>query len=100
MSVRLAPRLLTRYTLPVAHRRGLSSPSTSNASTSAKKMTAEEIEAALEKANETMKAYYSYPPDKVISAKKAKFNARHRDNQFYVQLGLGECHLYISVEDP
>ena len=34
------------------------------------KMTAEEVEMALENANESMKAYYSYPPEKVIAAKK------------------------------
>ena len=53
-------------------------------------MTAEEVEAALEKANDAMKAYYSYPPHKVIAAKKLKFEQRHRDKSFYLQLGLGE----------
>ena len=52
-----------------AARRGLSTPPTK----AEKKMSAEEVEAALEKANESMKAYYSYPPEKVIAAKKAKF---------------------------
>ena len=54
------------------------------------KMTAEEVEAALEKANQAMASYYSYPPDKVIAAKKLKFNERHRNKDFYLQLALGE----------
>ena len=53
-------------------------------------MTQEEVDAALEKANDSMKAYYSYPPHKVVAAKKLKFEQRHRDNQFYLQIGLGE----------
>jgi len=53
-------------------------------------MSPEELDAALHKANETMKAYYSYPPEKVMALKKAKFNERHRDKQFYFQLALGE----------
>jgi hypothetical protein len=55
----------------------------------AKEMTKEELHRKLEEANETMKAYYSFPPDKVIQLKKAKFNERHRDSSFYIQLGLG-----------
>lgn len=53
-------------------------------------MSREEMYQKLEAANETMKAYYSYPPDKVIQMKKAKFNERHMDNSFFIQLGLGE----------
>ena len=53
-------------------------------------MTKEELHQKLEEANETMKAYYSYPPDKVIKMKKAKFNERHMDSAFYIQLGMGE----------
>ena len=41
---------------------------------------------ALEKANESMKAYYSYPPEKVIAAKKLKFQQRLSDRQFILQL--------------
>ena len=67
-------------------RRGFSTQSKNEAN----KMTAEEVEAAMEKANESMKAYYSYPPEKVIAAKKLKFEKRHRDKQFYLQVGLGE----------
>ena len=52
--------------------------------------TVEEVEAALEKANESMKAYYSYPPEKVIAAKKLRFKQRLSDRQFYLQLGLSE----------
>ena len=52
-------------------------------------MTAEEVDAALEKANESMKAYYQYPVEKVIAAKKARFDNRHRGKDFYLQLGLG-----------
>ena len=66
-------------------RRGFSTPNKDAA-----KLTAEEVEAALVKANESMKAYYSYPPEKVIAAKKARFDRRHRDKQFYLQLGIGE----------
>ena len=75
-------------------RRGFSTPSTTTKK-DATKLTAEEVEAALEKANESMKAYYSYPPEKVIAAKKARFDRRHRDKQFYLQLGIGE---YTSVQ--
>ena len=71
-------------------RRGFSTPS-STTKKDATKLTAEEIEVTLEKANESMKAYYSYPPEKVIAAKKARFDGRHRDKQFYLQLGIGEC---------
>lgn len=67
-------------------RRGFSTTTKKDAT----KLTAEEVEAALEKANESMKAYYSYPPEKVIAAKKARFDRRHRDKQFYLQLGIGE----------
>lgn len=65
-----------------------------------KPMTAEEIEQALEKANESMRAYYSYPPEKVIAAKKAKFNERHRDKQFYLQLGIGMSLLCTFLTTP
>lgn len=58
--------------------------------TKSKEMTKEELYQKLEEANETMKAYYSYPPDKVIQMKKARFNDRHRDSSFYIQLGLGK----------
>ena len=71
----------------VSVHRGFSTPTTKKDAT---KLTAEEVEAALEKANESMKAYYSYPPEKVIAAKKARFDRRHRDKQFYLQLGIGE----------
>lgn len=74
-------------------RRGFSTSTTKKDAT---KLTAEEVEAALEKANESMKAYYSYPPEKVIAAKKARFDRRHRDKQFYLQLGIGEY--IISIE--
>ena len=53
-----------------------------------------------------MKAYYSYPPDKVIAAKKLKFEERHRDKQFYFQVALGESRtskvllfLQFSIHD-
>jgi hypothetical protein len=71
----------------VAHlaRRAFSTPSKT-----ANKATAEEVEAALEKANESMKAYYSYPPEKVIAAKKLRFKQRLSDRQFFLQLGLSE----------
>jgi len=64
------------------------------------KMTAEEVEMALENANESMKAYYSYPPEKVIAAKRAKFNARHMNKQFYLQLGLGVSLLCSFLATP
>eukprot|EP00569_Conticribra_weissflogii_P006400 CAMPEP_0171327678 /NCGR_PEP_ID=MMETSP0878-20121228/175_1 /TAXON_ID=67004 /ORGANISM="Thalassiosira weissflogii, Strain CCMP1336" /LENGTH=163 /DNA_ID=CAMNT_0011827469 /DNA_START=331 /DNA_END=822 /DNA_ORIENTATION=- len=63
-------------------------------------MTPEEVEEALKQANETMKDYYSYPPEKVISAKRAKFNDRHMDNQFYLQLGLGVSLLCTFLLTP
>ena len=101
---RIAPRLIlsscklnvnkcnqTRVPTEVL-RRGFSTSTTKKDAT---KLTAEEVEAALEKANESMKAYYSYPPEKVIAAKKARFDRRHRDKQFYLQLGIGEY--YISI---
>lgn len=59
-----------------------------------KDLTKEEIHKQLEAANETMKAYYSYPPEKVISMKKARFNDRHMDSAFYIQVGLGTLHLH------
>lgn len=65
-----------------------------------KKMTAEELDEALHKANESMRAYYSYPPEKVIALKKANFNKRHRDNQFYLQVGMGESAKVIVVTLP
>mmetsp|Transcript_8951 Transcript_8951/g.11295 ORF Transcript_8951/g.11295 Transcript_8951/m.11295 type:complete len:213 (+) Transcript_8951:117-755(+) len=74
----------------VVVQRKFSSPPTSSSSTSGRKaMTAEEVDAALEKANESMKAYYQYPVEKVIAAKKARFDNRHRGKDFYLQLGLG-----------
>lgn len=78
------------------HRRRSFSTSTTSSSISStpkKPTTPEEVEAALIKANETMKAYYSYPPEKVIAAKKLKFEERHRDKQFYLQLALGESSI-------
>lgn len=63
-------------------------------------MTAEEVEATLEQANEAMKAYYSYPPDKVIAAKKARFEKRHMDKQFYFQLALGMSLLCSFLITP
>lgn len=63
-------------------------------------MTAEELEAVLQKANESMMAYYSYPPEKVIALKKAKFNERYRDKQFYLQLGLGMTLLCTFLITP
>jgi len=94
MSLRLlattTPRMLSRcqpHPIIARPKRGLST-STSNAANNQKRMTPEEVEEALKQANETMKDYYSYPPEKVISAKRAKFNDRHMDNQFYLQLGL------------
>mmetsp|Transcript_3081 Transcript_3081/g.6288 ORF Transcript_3081/g.6288 Transcript_3081/m.6288 type:complete len:100 (-) Transcript_3081:817-1116(-) len=96
MSLRLlattTPRMLSRcqpHPIIARPKRGLST-STSNAANNQKRMTPEEVEEALKQANETMKDYYSYPPEKVISAKRAKFNDRHMDNQFYLQLGLGK----------
>lgn len=72
----------------------------SSPSTPGKKMSAEEMDAALEKANEAMKAYYSYPPEKVIAAKKLKFDQRHRDKQFYFQVALGTTMLCSFLLTP
>ena len=76
----------------IRRRQGYSTNTTTPPSSTAPKKptTPEEVEAALIKANETMKAYYSYPPEKVMAAKKLKFEERHRDKQFYFQLALGE----------
>lgn len=103
---RIAPTILSRcrvgnsavvrLDISPSLRRRLSSPST----TSGKKMTAEEVEASLEQANEAMKAYYSYPPDKVIAAKKARFEKRHMDKQFYFQLALGMSLLCSFLLTP
>jgi hypothetical protein len=90
----IAPVLMTRYNFRapviivrvVVARRGFS---TSPKEASVKAIS-EETEAALEKANESMKAYYSYPPEKVIAAKKERFKRRMSDKQFYLQLGLSE----------
>merc|ERR1712086_851657 len=65
-----------------------------------KKLTAEEVDAALERANESMKAYYSYPPDKLIALKKLKFDERHRDKSFYFQLALGTSLLCTFLISP
>lgn len=65
--------------------------------TNTKDLTKDEVYQKLEEANETMKAYYSYPPDKVIQMKKARFNDRHRDSSFFIQLGLGMCILTFQL---
>mmetsp|Transcript_7109 Transcript_7109/g.15425 ORF Transcript_7109/g.15425 Transcript_7109/m.15425 type:complete len:208 (-) Transcript_7109:146-769(-) len=110
MSIRrLSPNLISRYnasstsgaTLPngrnvtISLRRDFSSPPSKG-----KKMSPEELDAALHKANETMKAYYSYPPEKVMALKKAKFNERHRDKQFYFQLALGSSLICSFLVTP
>mmetsp|Transcript_12613 Transcript_12613/g.27616 ORF Transcript_12613/g.27616 Transcript_12613/m.27616 type:complete len:218 (+) Transcript_12613:117-770(+) len=120
MSLRFAPRLLSRHTIfitktnnsslatattSIIPRRTLSTPKTTTTAipsnpSSTNKMSREEIEQALEKANEQMKAYYSYPPDKVVAAKKARFNERHRDNSFYVQLGLASSLVCAFLLTP
>jgi hypothetical protein len=95
-----ATRIYLKTHVNVARRRAFSTPSKT-----ANNATAEEVEAALEKANESMKAYYSYPPEKVIAAKKLKFQQRLSDRQFILQLGLSEsessnnkpCHLRIHL---
>lgn len=99
---RAAPRLVpaarrlhnpSMYKTPALFNKRLSSSSKSNIPSNPSKtteMSREEMYQKLEAANETMKAYYSYPPDKVIQMKKAKFNERHMDNSFFIQLGLGE----------
>lgn len=63
-------------------------------------MTPEEVEAALENANESMKEYYTYPVEKVIAQKKARFEARHMDKQFYFQLALGMSLLCSFLITP
>jgi hypothetical protein len=81
--------------------RKFSSPATTSTSKSSNKaMTAEEVEEALERANESMKEYYQYPVEKVLAAKKARFNERHRDKQFYLQLGLGMSLLCSFLATP
>lgn len=111
MSLRIiAPRILSRYrvqynnttlvpfrinTAPPA-RRGFSSPPRIEN----KKLTPEEVEAALEKANESMKAYYTYPTEKVIALKKAKFQKRHFNNQFYLQAGLASSLVCAFLLTP
>ncbi|KAL7535471.1 hypothetical protein ACHAXR_010765 [Thalassiosira sp. AJA248-18] len=101
---RIAPRLLSHCSVSynnttrlssIALRRGFSSPSKAG-----KKPTAEEVEATLEKANEAMKAYYSYPPSKVIAAKKLKFDQRHKDKGFIFQVALGMSLLCTFICTP
>ena len=92
----LLPQNRLNAASPAVVRRGLSSPPKA----AEKKMTAEEVEAALEKANETMKEYYSFPPEKVIAAKKARFEDRHRDKGFYLQLGLAMTMLCSFLVTP
>jgi len=58
------------------------------------------MEAALVKANESMKAYYTYPVEKVIAAKKVKFEQRHRDKAFYLQLGLASTLVCTFLLTP
>lgn len=127
----LIPRRLdnNNATNSIAKRRGFSS----TPKQSEKKMSAEEVDAALEQANESMKAYYSFPPEKLMvgtthvvslawllninspcelttfrsfqsvhfhnvqKLKKAKFEERHRDKQFYLQLALGECFAWKQI---
>ena len=81
-------------------RRKFSAPTSSPTNNGKKAMTAEEIDAALEKANESMKAYYQYPVEKVIAAKKARFNNRHRGKDFFLQLGLGMSLLCSFLATP
>lgn len=81
-------------------RRKFSTPTSSQTNNGKKAMTAEEIDAALEKANESMKAYYQYPVEKVIAAKKARFNKRHRGKDFFLQLGLGMSLLCSFLATP
>ena len=72
-------------------RQGVSSRSHAAAADGKKQLTAAERDAVLERANESMRAYYSYPPEKLLALKKSKFNAMHRDKTFFLQLGLGQC---------
>ncbi|KAL3823739.1 hypothetical protein ACHAXA_004832 [Cyclostephanos tholiformis] len=82
-AVALSSRSTKTPCVPHVSRRAFSTPYKADS-----KSTAEEMEAALEKANESMKAYYSYPPEKIIAAKKLRFKQRLSDRQFYLQLGL------------
>ncbi len=84
-AVALSSRSTKTPCVPHVSRRAFSTPYKADS-----KSTAEEMEAALEKANESMKAYYSYPPEKIIAAKKLRFKQRLSDRQFYLQLGLSE----------
>lgn len=105
-----APYLLSHcnkrsnHPLPNKNRRLVSArcrfTTTSSTKKDAHKLTSEEVEAVLEKANESMKAYYSYPPEKVIAAKKLKFEERHRDKQFYFQLGLASSLVCCFLITP
>lgn len=88
-ATRNLPNKSTAPFVASARRVAFSTPS----KTANNKATAEEVEAALEKANESMRAYYSYPPEKVIAAKKLRFKQRLSDRQFYLQLGLSESRV-------
>jgi len=58
------------------------------------------MEATLEKANESMKAYYSYPPDKLLALKKKRFEERHKGKEFYFQVALGMGMLCTFIVTP
>ncbi|KAL7485697.1 hypothetical protein ACHAW6_011295, partial [Cyclotella cf. meneghiniana] len=109
---RAAPRLIpaarrlqnpSMYKTPALVNKRQSSSSKSNLPSNPSKtteMSREEMYQKLEAANETMKAYYSYPPDKVIQMKKAKFNERHMDNSFFIQLGLASSLVCAFILTP
>merc|ERR1719287_253712 len=81
-------------------RQGVSSRSHAAAADGKKQLTAAERDAVLERANESMRAYYSYPPEKLLALKKSKFNAMHRDKTFFLQLGLGVSLLCTFILSP
>ncbi|KAL7554440.1 hypothetical protein ACHAWF_017883 [Thalassiosira exigua] len=78
----------------IARRRFSSSPRKND------KMTSEEVEESLDKAERAMMEYHTYPPAKVVAANKAKFDQRHRDNQFYIQVGIGVSLLCTFLITP
>ena len=86
----LLARARRRYVPNVARRRLSSS----------RKPTKEEVDAALEKADKQMSAYYTYPVEKVIAAKKKSFHDRHTGKQFYLQVGLGMTLLTSFLVSP
>merc|ERR1719356_1911348 len=89
---RLAHKLLLSNVSIVSRRKKSTAKST--------KLTKAEVEAALGAADKKMSAYYTYPVENVIRAKKKKFEKRYMGNHFYMQLGLGMTFITCFFISP